>query len=138
MRKGVRLFALLAALTLGAVGCSPTGGSAKSSDLIGSWSGPRDARVTFDEDGSATAEKVPSHFSFENGAPLDPVTGSGTWALEKKANSAVDQEIRLTIELGPDSSTVMQLLIVDKGAEGGIYLPVSMDSPKKFVFKKAT
>ncbi|MFH9265433.1 hypothetical protein ACH4KN_14405 [Streptomyces sp. NPDC017546] len=136
MRRGLPLCAVLVALALGAVGCSPTGGSAKPSDLIGAWSGPREARVTFDEDGSATAEKVPTHFSFEDGAPLDPVTGSGTWVLEKKANSVADQEVTLTIQLAPDSSTRLQLLIMDKGARGGIYLPVSADSPKRFIFKK--
>lgn len=136
MRKILSLSALFVSLTLGAVACSPTGGSASSSDLVGAWSGPREARLTFNDDGSATAVKVPSHFSLDNGAPLDPVTGSGTWALEKKANSLVDQEVTLTIELGSDSSTRIRILIMDKGARGGIYLPVSMDSPKRFVFKK--
>ncbi|GAA0374137.1 hypothetical protein [Streptomyces blastmyceticus] len=139
MKKIVTISILGTVLILGAAAflfLSPFGGSAKPGELVGSWSGGQGAQLILREDGSLTAVKVPTHFSVVDESPLDPFTGQGTWRLEKKL-ALDDQQIDVTLDEGDGFTAGIRLKVMGKGDRDGIYIPISEDSPKKFVFKKS-
>ncbi|MEV0374202.1 hypothetical protein AB0I10_31100 [Streptomyces sp. NPDC050636] len=116
-----------------------TGASAERSELIGTWSGPQGARVTLHEDGTAEAVKIPGGFDWSSEKPIGSITGDGTWTLKKKPNAFVDQEITLDLKTGKKVGALIDdLHVLDKGAQGGIYMPISEDSSNKFIFKKSS
>ncbi|GGV32070.1 hypothetical protein GCM10010495_55960 [Kitasatospora herbaricolor] len=138
MKKAILASVLGLALALVAAAflfLNPFGGSASAEDLIGSWRGDQGAQLILNGDGSLKAVKVPTNFSIEGGAPVDPFTGSGKWSLQKKAN-LVDQEIEVTLGEADGAKTGIRLRIMGEGAGDGIYIPISEDSPKKFKFTK--
>lgn len=114
-----------------------TGGSAKRSELLGTWSGPRGARVTLNEDGTAKAVNIPGGLIDET--PVGSITGDGTWTLKERPNVFVDQEITLDLKTGPKTRAIVDdLYVMDKGAQGGIYIQTSEDSSYKFVFTRSS
>ncbi|MFD0169144.1 hypothetical protein ACFVJH_34125 [Streptomyces decoyicus] len=113
-----------------------TGASAKRSELIGTWSGPRGARVTLHEDGTAEAVKIPGGLVGET--PVGSITGEGTWTLPKRPTSLADQQITLDLKTGPKiRAFIDDLYVMGKGAKDGIYIQTSEDSPNRLVFKRS-
>ncbi len=112
-----------------------TGGSAQRSQLIGTWNGPRGARLTLNEDGTAKAVNIPSGVIDET--PVGSITGDGTWSLEKRSSVFVDQGIILDLKTGKTRAFINDLYVMDKGAQGGIYIQTTEDSSYKFVFKRS-
>ncbi|MEV5241153.1 hypothetical protein AB0K89_18905 [Streptomyces cinnamoneus] len=112
-------------------------GSAKPSELVGSWRGPQGSQLTLREDGSVTAENVPTSFSDE-GKPIDRFTGKGEWSLgaEPKFPKVGDQRIDVTLGETFGSKSGIWLDVKGKGASGGLSIPISYDTGKEFVFKK--
>ncbi|MGX1762758.1 hypothetical protein ACWIG5_38695 [Streptomyces lydicus] len=124
-------FLLYRAIDSGAI----TGGSAERTELIGSWHAPDGAQVTLRKDGTAEGVKIPGHFS-DDERPQNPITGEGKWTLGKR-RTFVDQEITVVLNTGPGKRSTIEFRIVDKGARGGIYRPISVESSSVFVFTKS-
>ncbi|MEF3111927.1 hypothetical protein [Streptomyces chrestomyceticus] len=112
-------------------------GSAERSDVIGSWTGSRGARLTLREDGTATGVKVPVGFK-PDGTPIHTAGGSGTWSMKKKRASTADQEIEVVLNTGPDIRTGFDFLVNGQGAEDGLYLPVSAETAQQFRFERVS
>ncbi|MFF4529686.1 hypothetical protein ACFY1P_10480 [Streptomyces sp. NPDC001407] len=112
------------------------GGSAKPSELVGTWHGSQGAELTLREDGSLGAVKVPTDFSDE-GQPIKPFTGKGTWELKAKSDFD-DQEIDLTFGEVFGSKIGIYLKVRGKGARDGLAIPVSVDTAQRFTFKKTS
>ncbi|MEV6675193.1 hypothetical protein [Streptomyces sp. NPDC051162] len=110
-------------------------GSAKPSELVGSWRGSEGAELDLHEDGSLTAAKVPTDFSVD-GKPMRPFTGKGTWELGKKSKFE-DQQIDVTLGEVFGSLTGLHMYIKGKGAQGGIAIRISEDTLQEFPFKRA-
>ncbi|MEU7203767.1 hypothetical protein [Streptomyces sp. NPDC045470] len=114
------------------VGWEP--GRAEPDDVVGTWSGPRGAQVTLGEDGSATATKVPDDYSGYH--PSHTFSGTGTWTLQRPANSAASQEILVTVATGPGIRATIELVVDGDGARDGIHVPVSAESALGIDFRK--
>ncbi|MFD7662110.1 hypothetical protein [Streptomyces sp. NPDC059788] len=112
-------------------------GTAKRSDVVGSWTGSQGAQLTLREDGTATGVKVPARFA-PDGTPTDTLGGSGTWSMPKKESSAADQEIKVILNTGPGIRAGVEFRANGEGAADGIYLPVSAETAQKFLFKKTS
>ncbi|MEU7597677.1 hypothetical protein AB0B79_32285 [Streptomyces sp. NPDC039022] len=113
-------------------------GTAERSDVIGSWTGSRGARLTLREDGTATGVKVPVGFR-PDGTPITTAGGSGTWSMKKRMVSTADQEIRVVLNTGgPDIRTVFYFSVNGQGAEDGLYLPVSAETAQQFRFNRVS
>ncbi|MFJ9448047.1 hypothetical protein ACIRRH_40410 [Kitasatospora sp. NPDC101235] len=127
---------VLALAILAFVFLNPLGGSIKTEELLGSWSGSQGAQLTLHEDGTLSAVNVPTEFADADATAVRQFSGQGSWSLEEKSALA-DQEIGVTLD-GPDGTrTSVRLRVRGDGARDGIYIPVSEDSPKKFVFRKS-
>lgn len=113
----------------------PPDGSAKPSELVGSWRGSQGAELTLREDGSLTAVEVPTRFS-DDDKPAKLFTGKGTWTLEPKPEVG-DQEIHLLLGEVFGSKIGIELEIQGKGARDGLAHVISIDTGKKFTFKRS-
>ncbi|MCC2277223.1 hypothetical protein LKL35_17620 [Streptomyces sp. ET3-23] len=134
----VLLAALCGVLAVGAAGflfLVRPDGTAKSSDLVGSWYGSRGAELTLHEDGTLTAVNVPTSFS-EDDEPIEPFTGKGAWRLEDKPEFG-NQEIHLSLGEVFGSKIGVQVEIMGKGAQDGISIPISDDAGTRFTFKRS-
>ncbi|MFF7684755.1 hypothetical protein ACFZB6_01210 [Streptomyces syringium] len=138
-RVGIPLAVICFVLAVGAVALLllPQGdnGSAKPSELVGSWRGSQGAELTLRKDGSLTAVNVPTHFSVDN-EPLKPFTGTGSWELEEKPELD-NQEIDVTLGEVFGSKIGIRLEILGKAARDGLAIPISEDTGKKFTFKRS-
>ncbi|UQI45898.1 hypothetical protein M1P56_16795 [Streptomyces sp. HU2014] len=141
MKKIVPVSLLCAALALGAVGCDLSDGYAEPKELLGSWRGGQGAELTFREDGSLTAVKVPTSFadspSNDNVKPLTWFTGKGTWRLEKKTELG-NQRIDVILGEVFGSKESIALKIDGKGAKKGIFIRPSEDGSYTFAFKRSS
>ncbi|WP_370419180.1 hypothetical protein AB8O64_12155 [Streptomyces sp. QH1-20] len=138
-RVGIPLAVICFVLAVGAVALllltQGDNGSAKPSELVGSWRGSQGAELTLREDGSLTAVNVPTHFSVDN-EPLKPFTGKGSWDLEEKPELD-NQEIDVTLGEVFGSKIGIRLEILGKAARDGLAIPISEDTGKKFTFKRS-
>ncbi|MEU5426422.1 hypothetical protein AB0H73_12550 [Streptomyces olivoreticuli] len=112
------------------------GGSAKPSELVGSWHGSQSAELTLRKDGSLTAVNVPTDFS-EADEPIKPFTGKGTWKVGERPKLG-DQEIHLSLGEVFGSRTGVQVTIMGEGAQDGLSIRVSADSSRGFTFKRSS
>ncbi|MEU1310870.1 hypothetical protein ABZ419_18540 [Streptomyces cinnamoneus] len=140
MKKAlVPLSILCGALAVGAAAflfLLPPDGSAKPGDLVGSWRSSQGAELILRDDGSLTAVGVPTEFS-DDDEPVEPFTGKGTWSLDPKRGFG-DQEVHLSLGEVFGSKSGVQLQIQGKGAKDGLAIPLSMDTGKKFIFKRSS
>lgn len=114
---------------------APSGGSAKESDLVGTWHGRQGAELTLRADGTLATANFPTSFASDDETPVEFFTGNGTWTLEKK-DGGEDQDIKLSLGETAGSKQGAWLRVAGKDAGGGMYVPISVDRPKKFVFSK--
>ncbi|MFD7237051.1 hypothetical protein ACFWAT_17320 [Streptomyces syringium] len=110
-------------------------GSAKPSELVGTWRGSQGASLTLREDGSLVAVNVPTDFPVDN-EPLKPFTGMGSWDLEEKSE-LYNQEIDVSLGEVFGSKIGIRLEILGKAARDGLAIPISPDTGKKFTFKRS-
>ncbi|MFE7530800.1 hypothetical protein ACFU7Y_34570 [Kitasatospora sp. NPDC057542] len=139
MKKTVLAVAVGCVLTLtilAFVFLNPFGGSIKTEELLGSWTGSQGAQLTLHEDGTLSAVNIPTEFADVDAIAVRQFSGQGSWSLEEKSTLA-DQQIDVTLDASDGTRTSVRLRVRGDGVRDGIYIPVSEDSPKKFVFRKS-
>ncbi|MEV7189954.1 hypothetical protein [Kitasatospora sp. NPDC093102] len=138
MKKTVLAVAAGCVLTLAILAfvfLNPFGGSIKTEELLGSWTGSQGAQLTLHEDGTLSAVNIPTEFADADATVVRQFSGQGSWSLEGKSALA-DQQIDVTLDASDGTRTSVRLRVRGDGVRDGIYIPVSEDSPKKFVFRK--
>lgn len=112
-------------------------GSAERGDLVGTWTGPRGARVTLREDGTAIATKVPTAYSGYDYGPADTISGTGTWSLPRRPDIFVDQTVEVTVGTGRGQRET-SLEVDGPGARHGMHVPVDVESALGIDFHKVS